>query len=381
MAQSMADVNNIFMRNALRRNWSMPASTITAGQAGGQTLDIELDSGPGWASHIDLMCLFDLAITVAGGGGAPTMSQFAPWNLFSDCQVSLGGGPFQRVSPYFYHLREIASARGWVGGSTLATAYAAAAVQNIPAINAPAGATTNNIWRFPIRIPLQVAPGNVMGHLPMGTAAVKAKIRLTVTSALYGTDQYLSPLFGGVGVTAAVGASVQSWVQPNITFLTTPALKADIGQPQISYLLNVQEKATNFTSAGALTPIHFPDPFKYMRLYHVVIDGTGAPNSTGVINFELDLTPGYPQFSYSGPQSMMDYFNKVRREYQTDLPVGVFVHDLFSGSDPYNPNDSQIVDGTVYQTLQTQLAVSAATNVASPARIITYAEALSPVSF
>ncbi len=381
MAVSAQEVNSIFMANALRRNWAMPTFAITAGQAGGQTLDIELDSVPGWASHIDIMCLVDLAITVAGGGGAPSMSPFAPFNLFSDCQVSLGGGPFQRVNPYFYFLREMATHRGYAGGSLLSPAYAANAVYNMPAINAPAGATTNNIWRFPIRIPLQVAPGNIMGHLPMGTAAVKAKLRLTLTSAIYGTDQYLSPLFGGVGVTAAIGASVQSFVQPNITFLTTPALKADIGQPTIGYLLNVQEKATNFTAAGALTPIHFPDPYKYMRLWHIVIDGTGAPNSAGVTNFELDLTPGYPQYNYSGPGPMMDYFNKVRRRIETDLPVGVFVHDLFAGSDPYNPNDSQIIDGTVYQTLQTQLAVAANVNVASPARIITYAEALNPVSF
>jgi len=381
MAVSAQEVNSIFMNNALRRNWAMPTFQVTAGQAGGQTLDIELDSVPGWASHIDVMCLIDLAITVGAGGAAPSISPFAPFNLFSDCQVSLGGGPFQRVNPYFYFLREMATHRGYAGGSLLSPAYAAGAVYNMPAIVAPAAATTDNIWRFPIRIPLQVAPGNIMGHLPMGTAAVKAKLRLTLTSAIYGTDQYLSPLYGGVGVTAAIGSSVQSWVQPNITFLTTPALKADIGQPTIGYLLNVQEKATQFTAAGALTPIHIPDPYKYMRLWHIVIDGTGAPNSAGVTNFELDLTPGYPQYNFAGPGPMMDYFNKTRRRIETDLPVGVFVHDLFAGSDPYNPNDSQIIDGTVYQTLQTQLAVASNVNVASPARIITYAEALNPVSF
>jgi hypothetical protein len=381
MAKSIQDVNTNFIRAALRRNYAMPNQAITAGQAGGQTIDIEIDSVPGWATEINLMCQLDLAITVAGGGGAPTMSQFAPQNIFSDCQISLGGGPFQRVNPYFYFLRDLAMARGWAGGSLLTPAYQANSVYNVPAINAPAGATTNNVWMFPIRIPLQVVPGNVLGLVPMGSAAVKTKVRLTLTPALYGQDQYLNPLNGGVGVSVVVGASVASWVQPNITYLTTPALKTDIGQPQIGYLLNVQERATNFTAAGALTPIRFPDPFKYLRLWHIIIDGTGAPNTTGVSAFEMDLTPGYPQFNYNGAQPLMSYFNDIRKLYHTDLPVGVFVHDLFAGSDNYNPNDSQIVDGTLYQTLQTQVGVAAAFNVGSPARIITFAEALNPVAF
>jgi len=383
MAQATPQqINADFMANALSRNWAMPAFVVTAGSAGGQVLDIELDSVPGWASHIDLMCLIDLAITCGSGGVAPSLSPFAPFNLFSDCQVSLGGGPFQRVNPYFYALREMATHRGWNGGSLLTPAYAANAVYSVPTPTASASTTTDNYWRFPIRIPLQVAPGNIMGHLPMGTATVKAKVRLTITPSIYGTDQYLSPLYGGTNVTGVtIGSAQQSWVQPNISFLTTPATKTLLGQPTIGFLLNVQEKATSFTSAGALTPIHFPDPYQYMRLWHIVIDGTGAPNSAGVTNFELDLTPGYPQYNYSGPASMMDYYNKIRRRMESDLPVGVFVHDLFTGSDPYNPNGTQLIDGTVYQTLQSQLAVSAATNVASPARIITYAEALNPVSF
>ena len=189
------------------------------------------------------------------------------------------------------------------------------------------------------------------------------------------------PLKRGTGATAAIGSAQQSWVAPNINYRTTPATKGDVPTPTIGYVLNVQERASNFTSAGALTPIHFPDPFKYMRLWHIIIDGTGAPNTTGVTNFELDLTPGYPQFNFATQAALMHYFNQIRRLYQTDLPVGVFVHDLYAGSDPYNPNDTQIIDGTVFQTLQTQVAVSAATNVGSPARIITYAEALSPVAF
>ena len=383
MAQmSAAEINKNFLNTALRRNWSMPTFAINAGgAASGQVIDLELDSVPGWASHIDVMCLLDIAITLAAGGTAPSLSPFAPFNFFSSVEVSLGGGPFQRVNPFFYFLRELAMHKGWAGGSVLSPAYAAASVYSIPAVDATAGTTTDNVWRFPIRIPLQVAPGSMLGHLPIGTSAVKAKIRFTVASALYGTDQYTSPLYGGTGVTAAVGTDSPSWVQPNITFLTTPALKAELGQPTINYLLNVQEKSTPFTAAGALTPIHFPDPFKFMRLWHIVIDGTGAPNTAGVTNFELDLTPGYPQYNFAGPGPMMDYFNKTRRKYETDLPVGVFVHDLFAGSDNANPNDTQIIDGTVYQTLQTQIMLSAASNVASPARIITYAEALAPVAF
>jgi hypothetical protein len=53
---------------------------------------------------------------------------------------------------------------------------------------------------------------------------------------------------------------------------------------------------------------------------------------------------------------------------------------MFSGSDPVNPNGTQTIDGSFYQTLQTQIATNSA-NIGGNARIITYAEALSPVAF
>lgn len=381
MAQSVQEANDLFMKNSLIRNYFMANFPITAA---GQVIDIELDSIPGWATHIDLMVYADLLITVGAGGAAPSISPFAPFNLFSDCQVSLGGGPFLRANPYFYFLRELATHRSWIPGNSypLTPTYGTSLVYNVPMVNAPAGAATDNYWRFPIRIPLQPHPLSAMGLLPLGTASVKAKVRLTVTPSLYGTDQYVSPLYGGTNVTSVViGITQNSWVSPNIMFRTTPATKADVPTPTAGYVLNVQERAINFTSAGALTPVKFPDPFKYLRLWFIVIDGTGAPNTSAVTNFELDLTPGYPQFNWSTPQSLMQYYNYIQRKFETNLPVGVFVHDLYAGADPYLPNDTQMIDGTVFQTLQAQIAVAAGTNVGSPARIISYAEALSPVAF
>lgn len=383
MAQATAtNANAAFLQNALERNYAMSTFAVTQN---GQVLDIELDSVPGWAYAIDLTVQMSVDITVATGGSAPSMSQFAPWNVFSDCQLSLGGGPFQRVSPFFYALRERAMGFGsWRPGygGVDTFAYASTTEWSIPAINAPANATTTNVWKFTIRIPLQIQHGSIIGHLPLGNSAVRGKLRLTVAPTFYGTDQFMNPLYGGTNVTSAVVSTTgTSYVQPNILYRTTPAIGGQLPTPQIGYVLNVQQRASAFVGAGVLTPIKFQDPFKYLRLWHVVIDGTGAPNSTGITNFELDLTPGYPQFNYANANQLQQYFYQTNRRYAQDMPTGVFVFDLWSGSDPTNPNGNQIIDGSVFSTLQTQIGTGSGFNVSSPAKIVTFAEALSPVQF
>lgn len=379
-ANSVAQANNAFLFSSMERNFVMPASNFS--QAG-QTIDIELESVPGWAQSVELDVLVDLAVTVATGGTAPSKSSIAPWNIFSTVELSLGGGPFHRVSPYFYYLRDLAMHPGWNQSYSGPNSYSYSNnVYSVPAISATAGSTTDNYWAFKIQIPLQYQHGGIYGFLPLGNSSVKAKLRLTVQPNLYGTDQYLNPVVGGTDVTVAIGTAKQSYVRPSIWYRTTsPAQTQPLPTPTIQKVLNVQERTTQFVGAGSATPIKFPDPFVYLRLWHVLIDGTGAPNSLSVQQFELDPAPGYPQYQFPDQQSMNDYWGRTRRLYRQDLPDGVFVMDLWAGSSPENPNGTQSIDASLFQTMQTQLAVTSTTNVASPAKIITYAEALSPVGF
>lgn len=374
MANDAAQIvknNNDFINKALDKNYGMPNYAITSL---GQVIDIEMDSVPGWAQSIDLATMINLKLAYTA---APSWSPFAPWNIFSEVQVSLGGGPFQRVSPYAYYLREMTMHDGWVPGkSVLTESYSSTSVWNKPTV------AVGDIYPlFNIRVPLQAVPGSVIGLLPMGNARTKVKIRLTLANQWHGADQFLSPFYGGTGVTVSLGNTAQSYISPNINYFTTPATASDFADPYIGSVVNFQQRATQFVGAGALTPIKFPDPFQYLKLYHIVLDGTGAPITTKVTNFELDLTPGYPQYNYNNPASLQSYFYKQNRLYGTDLPTGVFLFDLWSGSDPMNPNGTQIIDGAMWQTMQTQIQVDPTVNTASPAKIITFAEALSPVSF
>lgn len=379
-AATIQNINDAFLLNAMQRDAGMKTYTFAAA---GDQIEIELQQVPGWADSVELNVFVDQAVTVAAGGAAPSSSSFAPWNLFSKVEVSLGGGPFQNVSPYFYYLRELAMAPGWNPAYGGPNSYPyASSVYSFPPISAPAGATTDNYWQFPIRIPLQVQEGSIYGLIPLGNSKIAAKIRLTVQPQLYGSDQYLNPLYGGTGVSVEIGTAKSSYVQPTIWYKTTsPSQTQQLQDPVIQYVLNVQEKAVTFDGAGTLTPIAFKDPFRYLRLWHIIEDGTGAPNSASVQQFELDPAPGYPQWIFDNQERMSSYWYRVRRLYRQDLPTGVFVMDLFSGSDPSNPNGTQEIDGKLFQTLQTQLAVTQGTNVGSPAKIITYAEALSPVGF
>lgn len=379
-AQQVQAINDAFLLAAMERNYAMKSYTFDA--AGGK-VDIELDEVPGWLQHLDFNVFVDLAIAVAAGGTAPNASNFSPWNLFSAVQVSIGGGPFQNVSPYFYYLRELAMNPGWNPAYGGPNSYGYASnVYSMPAISAPAGATTDNYWRFPIRVPLQVQEGSAYGLIPAANSKVTVKVRFIVQTQLYGSDQYLNPLYGGSGVTASIGSAQTSYVQPMLWYLTTsPSATQPLQDPTIGYILNVQEQATAFVGAGSETPIKFSNPFRFLRLWHVVEDGTGAPNSSGVESFQLDPAPGYPQWEFSNAIELGQYWYRIRRLYRQDLPTGVFVIDLWSGSDPSNPNGTQEIDARLFQTMRTQLAVSQATNVGSPAKIITYAEALSPVGF
>lgn len=371
-AQSVAQQNDLFLVSALDRNYPMPSVPITQV---GQTLDIELDQVPGWAYAIDLDVFLDILIAVAAGGAVPSLSQVAPWNAFRSVEVSMGGGPFQRVSPYFYFLREKVMHPGW--DPTKSDTY------SVPALAAAVGSSEDNYWRFKVRVPLQVQHGSIYGHLPMGNSSVRVKIRLYLQNSLWGADQYQNPLYGGSAVTATIGTTEASWVKPSIWYRTNqPVSSQALPTPTIGRILNIQEKATSFTGAGSLTPIKFPDPFVYMRLWHLVQDGTGAFAGTSEVNqFEFDLTPGYPQFSFPDANSLQEYLYTLARLYRQDLPPGLYVFDFWSGNNPENPNGTQTVDASLFQTMQTQLGVTAGTNVTSPAKIVTYAEALSPVGF
>lgn len=383
MATQQLSPNDAFLLYALKRNYAMPPAAI---QFAGQPIDIELDSVPGYASEIVLTCLINLDIAVGAGGAAPSKSKFAPYNIFRTIEISLGGGPFQRVSPIFYWLREMAMKPGFNPLKTNADDpnYVSADVISVPAINAPAGQTTTNTWRFNIRIPLQAQHGMCNGLLPLGNSATKCHLRLTLTNNLYSSDQFVSPTYGGTNVTSVSvtpSATAASWVAPNVKYFTEPAVGQNLPTPTIGSILNIQERNTSFVGAGALTPIKFPDPFHILRLWHIVIDGTGAPNTGCVTNFELDLTPGYPKENYNSQSSLQDYFAEMRSLYRQPLQEGIFVFDLWSGTDPQNPNGTQTIDATTFQTLQTQIGVAAATNVISPAKIVTFAESLSPVAF
>ncbi|EPZ43835.1 hypothetical protein [Alicyclobacillus acidoterrestris] len=381
MATQQLSANDQFVLSALKRNYPMPQVPV---QYAGQVVDIELDSVPGWARAINLTCLLNVDITVASGGSAPSMSPFAPYNIFSAVEVSLGGGPFQRVNGLFYYLREMISTKQDPKNRPATDpSYVSGTTYSVPPIQAAAGSTETNTWRFGLKIPLEMQHGSVVGLLPLGSASTRCKVRLTLASQLWSNDQYMSPLYGGSGVSAQITPTAASWVAPNIKYFTAPAVSGGgtLPTPTIGQILNVQENTVSFVGAGSLTPCKFPNPFTYLRLYHIVIDGTGAPNSSGVTNFELDLTPGYPQFNYSTPASLQDYFEEMLDLYKNPLKTGVFIFDLWSGNDPTNPNDTQAINGATFSSLQTQIAVSASTSVASPAKIVTYAEALSPVGF
>lgn len=382
MTTSQLAPNDLFLQYALKRNYPMPQQSVTTA---GQVIDIELESVPGYAREIVVSCLLNLDITVATGGASPSKSIFAPFNVFRSVEISLGGGPFQRVNGVFYWLREMAMNPGFNPMATSASdpSYVPTNVVSVPALSAPVGTTTTNTWRFNLKIPFQVQHGSTMGLIPFGNSSTKCRLRLTLTNALYSSDQYNSPIYGGSGVSVAITpqATAQSWVAPNIKYFTEPAVGVQLPTPSIGNILNIQERSTSFVGSGAMTPVKFPDPFHYLRLWHIVIDGTGKPNTEAVTNFELDLTPGYPQFNYNTVASLQDYFEEMRELYRQPLQEGVFVFDLWAGTDPANPNDSQTIDGTIFQTLQTQIAVNSSTNTGNPAKIVTFAEALSPVAF
>jgi len=375
-ATQMTD-NQELLDNSQAMFWGMPPVAITTA---GQVLDIELDSLGGYMDTLDLDCKLAINITAGSAATAPVLSPFAPYNIFSKIEVSLGGGAFISVNPYFFYLREAITHRGWTPDkSILAPGYAATTHYSVPTIVATASSTTENIIRFPIHIPLQAIPKQAWGHIPLGTSAVKCKVRLTVTNTLYGTDQYLSPLIGGTVITgAAISAGTASYVACNIDYKMPR--KAGI-KPSIGWLLNVQERAFGFVGAGSNNPLKFPDPYQYMRLWMIVIDGTGAPNTTGVQSLELDPMPGFARKMYNSPSSLARYFQGIRRIYETDLPTGVFCFDLNTDVMPMLGDGNQNINGVDFQTLQTQLAVSAGTSVAAPARIITYAETFQPIAF
>lgn len=373
-AQDIMNINNYFLLNALERTYTMQRTDFKSAQ---EMKEIEIDPAPGWARYIDLNFEMNVDIAVGANGTLPQLSQFAPYNIIQNLQLSLGGGAFQNINMYFLNLRNSITRYGKMWNQSATNyPYTAQLLYNIP--DPQAGI---NKWKFTIRIPLQVQPGSAAGLIPLGNSAVKLTLRLTTANALHGMDHFLSPLVGGSNVTVQIAPTAASFVQPVITYLTAPMNRADIPQPIIGSLLNVQERNTSFIGAGVKTPIKFTDPFRYLRFWFVVTDGTGAPNSEAISALELDLLPAYAKDLFESKTAMASYYQSVRDRYGFDLPPGVFVFDYFTGSDNWDPNGTQTIDGTIFTTLQAQLTLDAGVPSASPARITSFAECMSSINF
>ncbi|MCY0871070.1 MAG: hypothetical protein OWT27_10900 [Firmicutes bacterium] len=374
--QIQAD-NDKFLITALERNEVMDQLPIPTQ---GRQMTITLEQVPGWARSLDVSFFVNLPITLTSAGTAPSWSQIFPYNIFETVQLSLGGGPFVNVTPYFYCLRQIATTPGFIPGALQsAQQYINSVAWNVPsAPSATAGSTVTNAIRFGVYIPLQIEEFSVKGLIPLGNAKVPAKLVFTLAADLCGTDNFLNPIVGGTGVSATIGAG--SYAKVNIEYFMQSSSK-NTPTPVIGRIMNVQQKVTAPSGGANGTKVTFDEPYLYDRIWTIVEDGTGTLTTSEIQSFIYSLMPSFETANFPTQDALQSYIMKMWRKYRNPLPTGVLVNDFVSGSDPANPNGTQQVDGAEYSTQNIRIALTQGTNVAQPAAIINIMECQSDVAF
>lgn len=378
--QSVANINGAFLFASKRRVYTMPSVTVNTGSAGlGQRIIQQLNQIPGWLSRITVLYSIDVDVT-APTAGSFAVSTYAPENLFPTVEVALGGAPFQRTNARFYRDRYAMSR-----GSGRITSYGGSYTNSDVAAfvyTAPAVAAGDNTWKGSFDIVLQPSIHDVRGLIPLGTPGVRPTVTLTTASALVGSDPWVNPILqnGATGGSATIGTTNSSTVQLILEYLDIPS-EVQYTPPVIGSVYNILEDSETITSVSSPTVIRHKNPYSYMRLNHYIVTAGAAVTAADLQTLELDLNPAYALRQYTGAGGIRAYLMDLRERFGGDLTSGLYPFDLISGSDPRNPNGTEMISGEAYPALQTQVVLASGTAITAPSYVRYIDEAFSPVTF
>ena len=348
-----AQANARYLRKSIERAAYCPSAGSGANTqpfTAGSTLVFNFPT-IGGAYVKGLLIRWSVNLTFAAGTGAAyTLSDSAPYTIFSEIDVLLNS---KQVYTHPMIIPVLEALAGYAKYPPMNAVPAGlpntAAMNTVEGVLAPvAGAFTQNFngavtgtttWAGQFYLPLNAYRSDMVpGIIPSHGVGNIPQIKLVCNNQLLGNDPHLSPIFASGG-TAGWGVTVN---QGASTFVAVDAIYCDgstmddpngvaidiTGEPTIQYNIDTQ---LNPLSAGTLVRQHINTLLEHVYVISYIIDGQAngryaAQSNITSLQLSADAIGKENFFSYNVANNIpvSDFYDRLeRRIHGQDLPAGI----------------------------------------------------------
>lgn len=296
--------------------------------------------------------IVDGVMTVTPGTGTATLSEKAPWNLFSRLRYEIGSGTtLFNTSGWGAYLVDLRSKLGYnpAYDGEMSSSFAS----QIYSVAASSGA---NDWNFGLTIPIVPNERDILGLILLQGEGTVTQFNLEWKQAGGATHDFPIVLTGNATATFAGTAKVV------IETFTVPSLLED--QPPLNRVFQTLERVDPIFSVGE-NSIKMMEENTYLRLIHSVeINGRLSTDAIDRMMLRYNIT----DVPYELDRDIQLYLE--RRRYTRDMPKGVFVHEFFDQGYPNYGGDRDLVAAQGLAELESILNVASGTSLGSNNNVV-----------
>jgi len=291
-------------------------------------------------------------MTVTPGTGTATLSEKAPWNLFSRIRYEIGSGTtLFSTSGWGAYLVDLRSRLGYVPSSDGGMSSPFATEVYSAAANAGA-----NAWNFGLTIPITPNERDILGLILLQGEGTVTQFNLEWKQAGGATAEFPVVLTGNA--TATFTGTARVVIE---TFTVPLALE---NQPPLDRVFQTLETVSPIFAVGE-NAVKMMEENTYLRLIHSV-EINGALNTAAVETLRLR----YNITDVPYELSLDDYLYLERRRYTRDMPKGVFVWEFFDQGYPNFGGDRDLLAAGGLAELESIINIAAGTSLGASNNVI-----------
>ena len=364
---AMAAINNFL--SVAPRKYTAILGSVASGLAGGATANViwqqQIPIVPAFCTAIDYNIQLAVALTLASGTGAATVSPFAPYSAVAN-QMTLGGAPpwpLTELTPWYLDMvqHRINYDPDYPGLGNNSGIFAAITDQG-PTSNLIGGTgtglslsltpgttytntgtvavSTTYYLRFKVRQQLQRKRHLLWGAMPFGDPENRP-YNLTQILPLIGTNPEQSLFVNATGAaTAAViatAATVKATYELAYIDLLPPSMTS-VPNPNVGYGLQLIQFSTTGLVSGTVAPITHRTAMIYTAIHQLLINGQ-LPAEADYWGLWDDQDVQSSRWNFDAQvNTFTEYFDKFQRELRRYPLTGQYVADFEGGLFPEIPS-------------------------------------------
>jgi hypothetical protein len=352
MQAAQQAANDTFMQLSYEQPILANAQNGTNYAPGGNPLNFDVPIVPGaFLTRLTIRHRLTVNYTPAGSGAYENLTAAGEYAVFQNVEVRFGNRQIE-VHPYVakvlaqlagYNRTDTNRPLGNVNNDIQAMLY------TNPTVN-----SGDNEWTFDVDIPLTLLhPMSVNGILPISGSGTRVQVSLQPTASFVGKDPLLNVIDTNGSVTVSGTVEVIAWYRDWQSMTTRQALAPSLAG--LSTVQVIKPQSINPLSAGTPNFKRITNPYPFVKLIHIVIDGQQSgkfvSDASNIQLYEIDKAENTSSafIKYDATNGgMQNYYKRVRELYGQDLDSGVIVFDAtaMNTANPSNRNGRAFLDLT-----------------------------------